>query len=493
WDTSIGPAPAFDYDSSRIAYTFPAQWHVVVPQTGSGNQMLRFWISWVYDFSPTPPADSSIFTSIVSTPFDSYQNFSFVDEWFLGDGTATTDAMVAVFGRWTAQLELYASPDSVELFLGTAPALSIDALEVYLISRTYECINDDVCTLSDPCLGDQVCDILGDYGPVYTCQYDPATTVSCDHSADTECLKNLCNELTTDCEMTPLESGISCDDGADCSYTDECDGAGECAGTSYLCTPSQCETDSLCDGTGGCVSIYAPPGTECDDGVDWTEDDICNLGICVGTELGDCANPIEIASQPFTDTTTTVGRASHISFVGANCGDDGDAGVVDVGGSDVIYEVELSAGETINVLVDPADSVDVAVFIIDDCLNGEDCLAFADEEGPGGDEQLEFTAEEDGTYYIVVESKDTPGEHTIEVGDGSDTDVDSDTDADTDVDSDADSDADSDSDADADSDSDSDSDDGGGGKDDSSCGCESIGNQPHGSLLSVLLSIALEG
>jgi hypothetical protein len=240
------------------------------------------------------------------------------------------------------------------------------------------------------------------------------------------------------------------------------------------------------------VSIYAPPGTECDDGIDWTVDDVCSLGTCDGTEVGDCENPVEIDTDPYTHTTTTEGRSSHISFYGTGCGEDGDAGVVDLSGGDVVYEIELSDDETVDVLVTPEASVDVAVFIIDDCQDGEDCLAWADEHGFGGAEDLEFTAEEDGTYYIIVESKDEDGEYTIDINGGTDTDTDSDTDADTDTDSDTDA----DSDVDADADTDSDSDDTGGGGDDVSCGCRAIGegsSAAQATLIGALASLLLGG
>ena len=79
--------------------------------------------------------------------------------------------------------------------------------------------------------------------------------------------------------MTDLEAGVPCSDGDPCTHTDVCDGAGGCAGTSYVCVPTQCESSSSCDGAGGCIGIYAAPGTDCDDGLEWRSDDVCNMGV----------------------------------------------------------------------------------------------------------------------------------------------------------------------------------------------------------------------
>ncbi len=495
WSTAPVGIPVWDYDAGRVAFTYPAQWHTSLDNGTNDHQMQHFWFSFVYDFSATPPGSPSLFSSVVAQPSDGNQGFSFVDEWFTGAGVTTTDYAQAVYGRWTAQLQMWPSPDTVEIFLGTAPALGIDVREVYLLATTYECVDNTPCTDSDPCLGDEFCDLTGVYGPHHTCQYDPATTTTCDSSGDTQCTKNLCNPLTLNCEMTDLEAGAQCNDSNLCSHTDICDGAGTCGGTMYMCIPGQCHASNTCDGAGGCTPMYKAPGTECDDGLDFTSGDVCNLGTCAGVEDGSCSDPVEVGDPPFSHTTTTEDRPSHVSVYGPGCGDE-----TQLGQGDVVYEIELEAGETVTITVDPESGVDVALAVIDECSDGEECEAWSDDAGAGGEEQVVLTADEDGTYTIVVEGKDDPGEHTLEVESGadSDTDADSDSDSDADSDSDSDSDGDSDSDSDADSDSDSDGDDddgdddGSGDADDGSCGCLAVGggteDAPRG-LLGALLRL----
>jgi hypothetical protein len=499
WTTAPAGTPVWDYDAGRVAFTYPAQWHTALNNGTNDHQMQYFWFSFVYDFSATPPGNPSLYSSVVAQPSNGNQGFSFVDEWFTGAGAPTTNHEQAVYGRWTAQLQMWPSPDTVEIFLGTAPALGIHVREVYLIGTTYECINDTVCTDVDPCLGTEFCDLTGVYGPHHTCQYDPATTTSCDSSGDTQCRKNLCNPDTLDCEMTDLEAGAVCNDGNLCTYTDVCDGAGTCGGTAYFCIPGQCHASNSCDGGGGCTPIYKAPGTACDDGLDFTSGDVCNLGTCAGIEDGSCGNPVQIGSSPWSHATTTVARPSHVSLYGTGCGDETEG----LGQGDVIYEMELEAGQTVTVTVDPAAGVDVAVAVIEECADDEACVEWADESGAGEEEQVVVTAGEAGTYYVVVEGKNDPGEHTLTVQAGSDVDVDVDTDADSDSDgdSDADSDSDSDSDSDADADGDvdgdadgDDDDDGGGDGDSGSCGCLAVGRAdgPRG-LLGLLHRLAGAG
>jgi hypothetical protein len=495
WNLAVGTPPSWDYDAGRVAFTYPAQWHIEIPHEVNSDQMQRFWFSFVYEFEATLPGNPSLFSSVVPLPSQSTQGFSFVDEWFTASGDPTTDYQQAEYGRWTAQLEMYPSPDSVELFLGTEPSLSMDVYEVYVIGTTYECVDDSVCTDDDPCLGDQFCDTEGLYGPRYTCQYDPATAVACDHSNDTECTKNMCDPDTLDCTMTDLEQGTECDDGDACTYDDVCDGAGTCAGSSYLCNPAECEASSVCDGEGGCYPIYEPPGTECDDEVEWTYDDTCNMGVCAGIEEGSCGTPVEVDGIPYEHTTTTVGRPSHVTSYGNGCGEM-DAGLLELGQGDVVYELEMQAGQSVTITLEPGAGVDGALAVLSACADGEDCLAWADDAGAGGDEEIELTAEEDGTVYIVVEGGDDPGEHTLLITPDA-VDTDSGSDADADADSDADADADSDQDVDTDTSTSSDdeiekSGSGGGSK---SCGCRTPGLEARagGGPFTLLLSLLWGG
>ena len=112
------------------------------------------------------------------------------------------------------------------------------------------------------------------------------------------CTIDACNQVTGQCEYTPVSAAIPCDDGSLCTFGDTCAG-GECVPkTETKCDDNSVCTDDECDkATGKC--IYTPvtdlPVTECDDKNACTYawlyhkqtkkvTDICVKGVCWGNK-----------------------------------------------------------------------------------------------------------------------------------------------------------------------------------------------------------------
>jgi len=136
------------------------------------------------------------------------------------------------------------------------------------------CDDGNFCTVDDACSAGQCAGAPRDCGDSDVCTDD------------------ICNEVGDVCENP--NNTVACDDGLFCTVLESCSG-GECGGG--LANPcddaNQC-TDDSCDETGNsCVNTANT--SACDDGDACTENDICSVGTCTGTEIPDC-----------TATTTTV-------------------------------------------------------------------------------------------------------------------------------------------------------------------------------------------
>ena len=104
-----------------------------------------------------------------------------------------------------------------------------------------------------------------------------------------ECKDSWCSEDLDKCFYSNLEDGFECDDGDVCTLGDQCV-SGECAGESRDCSDvtggNPCKV-GVCDAQsepepGACVAENVFDGTECDDELFCTVDDICLNGICGG-------------------------------------------------------------------------------------------------------------------------------------------------------------------------------------------------------------------
>jgi hypothetical protein len=179
------------------------------------------------------------------------------------DGLFCTEGDVCTDGTCTGSAR-----DCDDENLCTTDSCDDAADECVNADNTIACDDGSFCTVDDACSGGE-CD---------------GTTRDC---GDAEvCTDDVCNETTDACENP--NNTVACDDGLFCTVLEFCSG-GECgAGVANSCEDENVCTDDSCDETANsCVNI-ANSVTECDDGDPCTEDDICAVGVCSGTEIPDC-------------------------------------------------------------------------------------------------------------------------------------------------------------------------------------------------------------
>jgi len=106
----------------------------------------------------------------------------------------------------------------------------------------------------------------------------------------------LCDPEDGWCHYSNKANGLSCDDGVYYTYEDQCTN-GVCSGTidyclmyNVSCIPqSPCLTGGTCNiDTGRCSYEQLEDGTDCDDGRDYTIEDQCVGGLCLGTVVNLC-------------------------------------------------------------------------------------------------------------------------------------------------------------------------------------------------------------
>lgn len=100
-----------------------------------------------------------------------------------------------------------------------------------------------------------------------------------------------CDPETGECVYADLADGTACDDGNACTHSDRCQ-AGRCAGGGEVVCRVQesCRLAGTCDPASGCSYPLAPDGSACSDGDACTQGDRCAAGGCVGEAL-DCTPP----------------------------------------------------------------------------------------------------------------------------------------------------------------------------------------------------------
>ncbi|MDD5306209.1 MAG: integrin alpha [Deltaproteobacteria bacterium] len=345
---------------------------------------------------------------------------------------------------------------------GCCDAACSNALGCYTVAGT--CSGTDTCA-ANLLVIDPSCAGCGPNGANGTC--GPSGSYACTDADHAECDARTCGGTLYYCTNAggtwAWRASAACVDGDDCTYGDSC-GAGACAGVALTCDDGNC-LDRYCDGSSTCGESVLENGEPCDDGNPLTDGDECIAGgVCAGLEAGGCDLPIEAALLPFAENGSTTGRSSHVNDYGELCG-----GYVQPA-SDVVYEVDLHAGDELRVTVTPDAGFNTAIRLIAACADGLDCLGSRNAAGAGGEEVLDYTTTGDGAVTVVVEGVGTGanGDYHVDIrllnepidagGDGGDAATDTDTDSDSDSDADADSDVDSDTDADTDADSDTDAD-----------------------------------
>ncbi len=131
------------------------------------------------------------------------------------------------------------------------------------------CSDGDACTQTDTCQAG-VC-----------AGANPVVCTGVDQCHD----GGVCDPMTGACSNPPKPDGSACSDGNACTQTDVCQ-AGACAGGNPMaCQPSDsCHDAGACDpGTGVCSNPPKPNGTACSDGNLCTQTDVCQAGVCEGS------------------------------------------------------------------------------------------------------------------------------------------------------------------------------------------------------------------
>jgi hypothetical protein len=92
------------------------------------------------------------------------------------------------------------------------------------------------------------------------------------------------------CSNPTAANGTACNDGNVCTQTDTCQ-TGVCVGSNpVVCAATdQCHTAGVCDALTGCSNPTVANGTACNDGNVCTQTDICQTGVCVGSNPVVCA------------------------------------------------------------------------------------------------------------------------------------------------------------------------------------------------------------
>ncbi len=136
----------------------------------------------------------------------------------------------------------------------------------YLADDQLTCDDGNACTLTDHCSGG-------------TCTY--GNLLSCDD--DNLCTNDSCDPATG---CLHLLNTNPCDDGNVCTITDTCQ-LGDCVGSGELpCNDANPCTDDSCDGEAGCQ--FLPNQSPCNDGNLCTLTDLCQGGLCAGSNPPDC-------------------------------------------------------------------------------------------------------------------------------------------------------------------------------------------------------------
>jgi hypothetical protein len=173
------------------------------------------------------------------------------------------------------------------------------------------CDDGNSCTTTDTCTGGvcvgkgQNCD---DANP---CTTDVCAPSGCAHLATDSlcndknpCTKDVC-DAKSGCQFI-LQSGVSCDDGSDCTQGDICT-SGLCKGTGSPCyDDNPCTLDTCASGICQFVQLTGA----CDDGDACTEGDYCAQGVCLSGKSPNCDDGL-----PCTVDSCSGGACKHVGGV----------------------------------------------------------------------------------------------------------------------------------------------------------------------------------
>ncbi len=169
-----------------------------------------------------------------------------------------------------------------------------------------------------------------------------------------------------------------------------------------VCIPDS--TSNNPPSTDGDSSVYIPDGDGSDVVIDG--DDTENV-----SSDATCSDPIAYAVEdrrqgPKDDSGSLVREDSALDGVNCDWGlsaVDGDGGGPGVG-PELVAAVYLFQGEQLTATFTSSENDDV-MYVLSDCSQGATCVAQVDALGTGLGEELEFISQADGTYYLVMDTK----------------------------------------------------------------------------------------
>jgi len=195
--------------------------------------------------------------------------------------------------------------------------------------NTLSCNDNDPCTTGDACSGGSCAGAQKDCSDGISCTTDSCIEGSCAHDASScgcaqsgDCPEITCKSAScaaNSCQYTDTTG--SCDDGNACTENDVCS-LGSCVGSEVSCDDSNICTDDSCDSVLGCVFTNNVAG--CDDSNACTESDYCMNGACTSGEYTcACLEDSDCNDQnPCTSEVCSLGSCVY-SDEGGSC-DDGD-------------------------------------------------------------------------------------------------------------------------------------------------------------------------
>jgi len=199
-----------------------------------------------------------------------------------------------------------------------------------------------------------------------------------------------------------------------------------------LCGCGTTDTDSDSDGTPDCDDSCPADNSKTEPGlcgcgvVDSADDDDldgvlnCN-DICPGFDDtkdadsdgtpdgcdadydGSCTNPI-VVSLPYKEAHTTEARESILDSYGNDCNGN------DQQKPDIVFSVELKAGDEIEITLTPEASFDAELRLLDQCAEDQVCLSVSDSNGIAV-----YEAATDMTLFVVVEGTGDPASGSFEI------------------------------------------------------------------------------
>gem|GEM_PF-1478252 len=300
-----------------------------------------------------------------------------------------------------------------------------------------ECVNQDFCSgagdctdngfvaeftscgdAGGECINQDTCDGIGgctDNG--FVAEFTP-----CGDNTETVCNKLDSCDGAGNCDPRYEPETTPCRDRAEnelCDAIEYCDGAGgpcpedKILTESDICRPSigTCDADEYCDGSSKTCpdeNYTTTNGISCEDIYDYTDNETCATGECLGTEvIGSCGDAYAATTFPYVLESTTIGRPSHIDTYGANCAATnaplGDAVVhVDMqGGVEYTISIVRHGGWTGFIAIIPICS---SFYTNATCLN------------TGGDaDSFTYTPLLGGNATLVVESLSGTGDFTLTI------------------------------------------------------------------------------